>query len=113
MGQLKAADALRNGARKGAFLMAEEFAFEQAGGDGGTVELHEGLRPPCAKRMDRPRQQFFPGFCLAVEQHGRIGRGHEFHLLQDAAERGARTDDLWKVPVVAVVIWRGRWRGGW
>jgi hypothetical protein len=52
---------LRQGAGKGAFLMAEAFAFEQAGGDGGTAERHEGLRPPCAEPMDRPRQQFFPG----------------------------------------------------
>src|SRR5215471_14173683 len=98
MGQLKAADALRNGAGKGAFLMAEEFAFEQAGGDGGTVELHEGLRPPCAERMDRPRQQFFPGPRLAVEQHGRIGRGHELELREHRRERGAVSDD----PVEAV-----------
>jgi len=50
MGQLKAAEALRNGAGKGAFFVPEEFAFEQAGGDGGTVERHEGL---CAAPLSR------------------------------------------------------------
>ena len=43
VGQLEAADALRDGAGEGAFLVAEELAFEQAGGDGGAVELDEGV----------------------------------------------------------------------
>jgi len=48
--------------------------------------------------MDRPRQQFFAGPRLAHKEHGRIGRGHKFHLVQDAAQRGAVSDD----PVEAV-----------
>jgi hypothetical protein len=107
VGQLKAAEALRQGVGKRAFLVPEEFAFQQAGGDGGTVQFHEGLRPPRAERMERPRQQFFPGPRLAVEEHGCIGRGHEFHLVQDAAERGARADDLGKVPVAVAAIFHG------
>src|SRR5262245_23600488 len=98
LGQLKAAEALRHGAGKGAFLMAEEFAFEQAGGDGGTVERHEGLRPPCAKRMDRPRQQFFASPRFAYKEHGRIGWRHELELREHRRERGAVSDD----PVEAV-----------
>src|SRR5207245_10871795 len=44
IGQLKAADALRDSAGKSAFLVAEELAFEQARWNGGTVELDKG--PP-------------------------------------------------------------------
>src|SRR5438094_9249891 len=44
IGQLKAADALRDSAGKSAFLVSEELAFQQACRNGGTVELNKG--PP-------------------------------------------------------------------
>src|SRR5207244_8352100 len=44
IGQLKAADALRNSADKSAHLVAEELAFERAGWNDDTVEPNTG--PP-------------------------------------------------------------------
>jgi hypothetical protein len=113
VGQLKAAEALRQGVGKRAFLVPEEFAFQQAGGDGGTVQFHEGLRPPRAERMERPCQQFFPGPRLAVEEHGRIGRGHECHLVQEAAERRTVPHDLRAMAVAAAIVCRVRCLCGW
>ena len=77
--QLEAADAWCNGAGERAFLVAEEFAFEQACGDRRTVELHEGVLrcDGCANGsrgrspLCRPR--------LAREEHGRIGGRHELN----------------------------------
>src|SRR4051794_11781399 len=42
IGELEAADALRDGAGEGAALVSEELAFEQSRRDGGAVELDEG-----------------------------------------------------------------------
>jgi hypothetical protein len=43
VGQLETADASSNGACKRAFLVPEQFTFEQARGDGGAVFSHQGL----------------------------------------------------------------------
>src|SRR5207245_7768413 len=112
LGQLKAANALGNGAGKGAFLVPEEFAFEQAGGDGGTVQLDEGLRAAPAEPMDGAGEHFFAGPRLAQQEYGGIRGRHGLDRLEDAAQRGARADDLWKVPLAAAVLGRGRGRGG-
>ena len=42
--ELEAADLLRDGAGKCPFFVAEELALEQAGGNGGAVQLHERAR---------------------------------------------------------------------
>ena len=41
MRQLEAAHFLADGAGEGALLMAEQLAFQEAGGDGRTVKLDE------------------------------------------------------------------------
>src|ERR1017187_1690002 len=58
MRQLKAADALGDGAGEGAFFVAKHLAFQQAGGNGRAVELDEGALAPRAEVVDGAGQQF-------------------------------------------------------
>src|SRR5208337_653529 len=81
IGQFKAADALRDGAGKGAALMSEELAFQQPGGDGGAVQLHEGARMPHAQVMQSAGDQFFSRPSLAIDKDGGIGGGNGLDLL--------------------------------
>ena len=62
--------------------------------------------------MKRPRDQFFAGPGLAVDEHGRIGRGHEVHLLQDAAQRRTVPHDLRETAVAAAGVCSVRCRCG-
>ena len=88
--QFEASDALRDGAGERALLVAEHFAFQQAGGNGGAVELDEGGLPPRAQVVDGARQQFLAGAGFAVDQHRGIGGRHRLHLLQNRlAARGS------------------------
>ena len=90
MRQLEAADALRDGAGERALLVAEHLAFQQAGGNGGAVQLDEGALPARAEVVDGARQQFLAGAGLAVDQHRGIGGRHRLHLLQNGlAARGS------------------------
>src|ERR1043165_4827039 len=49
VGQLEAADALRDGSRERPPLVTEQLALEEAGGDGGAVDLDERARPSLAQ----------------------------------------------------------------
>jgi hypothetical protein len=61
LGQLELAAAGPGGAGECAFLVAEQFAFDQFGGDGGAIYFHERSRGEGAVLMDVRRQQFFAG----------------------------------------------------
>ena len=82
VGEFEAPDALRDGAGEGALLVAEQLAFEQAGGDGGAIELDEGAVFARARVVDGARQQFLAGAGFAVDQHGGIGGCDGFQLLE-------------------------------
>jgi len=101
VGQLKTADTLCDGAGERASLVAEHFAFEQPGGDGGAIQLDEGALAARAQIMDCPRQQFLAGAGLAANQYRGIGRRHRLHLLQIGLERAALADDFLKAAVGA------------
>ena len=92
VGEFESADLLGNGAGEGSFLVAEELAFEQAGGDSGAVNLHEGSAVPAAEIVDGAGHAFLAGAGFAEEQDGRIGGGDGFHLFEDVAKGGAFTD---------------------
>jgi hypothetical protein len=81
VGQLEASDALLDGTGKGAALVTEELALQQAGRDRGTVHLHEGALAASAEIVDGARDQLLAGAGLAEDQHGRIGRRHRAHLV--------------------------------
>ena len=83
--QLQPAHLARDGAGERAFLMAEELAFEQAGGNGGAIQLDKGALAARAQAVDGTRQQLLAGSGFALDEHGRVGWGHGFNL--GAAQR--------------------------
>src|SRR2546430_13614500 len=81
IGQFKAANALRDGARKSAFLMSEELAFQQACRNRRTVELNKGPPGPRTGGMNGSRYEFFARPRFAQNQHRRLRRCDNPHLL--------------------------------
>ena len=92
--QLEAADLARDGAGERALLVAEELAFEQAGGNGGAIQLDEGALAARAQAVDGARQQFLAGSRLALDQHGGIGGRDGLNLAQHVAQAGAFAHDV-------------------
>ncbi len=92
--QLQAAHLAHDGAGECAFLMAKELAFEQAGGDGGAIQLDKGALAARAQPVDGARQQLLAGSRLALDQHGGIGRGHRLNLAQHVAQARALAHDV-------------------
>ncbi len=99
VGPLEAADALGQGAGKGPFLVAEQIALSEAGGNGGAVHLHHLLFAAGAQPMDGLGDQLLAGAGFPQDQHGAIALGHQFHLLQHALHGGALIDDAGKIGV--------------
>ena len=94
MGEFEAADALGDGSGEGSFFVAEEFAFDQAGGDGGAVQFHEGRVGAAGEAMDGAGDQFFAGAGFTLNQDRGIGGCGGLNLLEDAAKGGAGADDF-------------------
>src|SRR5207245_2919060 len=97
VGQFKPADPLGDGAGEGAYLMAEQLAFEQPCRDRRTVNLDEGPLATLTQIVDRASDEFLAGTSLALNQHGGVGRRDSFHLLQNTLQRCALPDDLFEV----------------
>ncbi|OPZ05947.1 MAG: hypothetical protein BWZ08_02381 [candidate division BRC1 bacterium ADurb.BinA292] len=72
VGQFEATLAHRDGAGEGPLLVAEEFAFEDRLGEGGAVDLDEGLVGAEAVVVDRVGDQFLAGAALAADQDGGV-----------------------------------------
>ena len=64
MRQFEASDFLCHGSRKRALLVAEQLAFEQAGGNRRAVYFHETAFAAAAHLVNGPGDQFLshPGF---------------------------------------------------
>ena len=92
VGELEAPDLARQGARVGAFLPAEQLAFDQRRRDGRAVDADHGPAAAPAQLVNLRREHLFAGAGLAQQEHRRIGLGHLAHLLLHAANRGALAD---------------------
>src|SRR5580698_6585115 len=96
MGHLESPDFLRQSAGKGAPLIAEQLAFEQTGGNGGTVQGDERAISAWTQPMDSVRDQLFSRSGFAQDQYGRIGGSNQSDLPLDPSDRGAGADYLLK-----------------
>ena len=76
MRQLEAAFALDDGIGERAFLVTEEFAFDQVLRHGGAVELDEGRVGARALAVERAGHQFLAGAALALDEHGGLRARH-------------------------------------
>src|SRR5262249_12294277 len=97
LGQLETADAAGDGAGEGALLVAEQLALDQAGRQGGAVDLDEGAVLATARRVDGAGDQLLAGARLAGEQHRGVGRRYAAHGVEDGQQRRAAADDLVEV----------------
>ncbi len=79
--------------------MAEELAFEEAGGDRRAVHLHEGAVLSTAHVVDGTRHEFLAGPRLPKDEDGRVGRRDRPRLLQDLLKGFASAHDLPEAPL--------------
>src|SRR5262249_32197844 len=95
--QFESADSLSDGAGEGAFFMPEQFAFQQARRNCRTVYLHQSSFAPRAEIMNRASNQFLTRAGLSQNKNRGIGRRDGLQLVQNCPERGAFTDNLFKI----------------
>ena len=60
--------------------MAEQFAFEQPGRNGGAVELDEGALAALTEAVNGARQQFLAGSRFSLDEHCGIGGRDRLNL---------------------------------
>ncbi len=106
VGQLEAADFLRDGSGERALFVAEQLAFEQAGGDGGAVELDEGALAAAAQVVNGAGDQLLAGAGFAQDQDRGIGGRHGGYLIQHFAETRIVADDLAEILLGADFIFQ-------
>jgi len=102
--QLESPDALRNSARKRAFFVSEQFAFQEAGRNGSAVHFHERPLAPGAEMMNRPRNQLFARAGLAENQNRGVGRSDGLQFFQNSPQGHAVTDDFLEIVFRANLI---------
>ena len=99
VGQLEAPLSHPHGAGERAFLMAEQFAFDERRRKRGAVDPHQRARMPPAPLVQRPGEQFLAGSGRAEQQHARVRRRDLSQARQRESKRRTLADD-----VVEVVI---------
>ena len=92
VGQFKTPGAAGDGAGECALLMAEQFAFEQLGGNRPAVNGHKGRVTAFGVVMQVARDHFLAGPRLAQDQHTGVGVGHLLHHLAHVLDRSAGAD---------------------
>jgi hypothetical protein len=93
MGEIHFAGFARAGAGESAALVAEEFVFDQAFGNGRAIQRNAGLLAPRRKMMDRARKKFFSGAALSEKENRGIGLRHALELLAEFANGSVLADD--------------------
>ncbi len=68
-----------------AFFVAEQFAFDQLGGNGGAIERDEWAAGAVAFFVQRARHQLFAGAGFAVDADARFAGGDALDLRHDPA----------------------------
>ena len=82
-------------AGEGALLVAEQFAFQQSGRQGGAMHCHHRLPGPRTELMNGFGDEFLARAAFAQDQHrGGPGLGHLPHFFQDLLHRGRFADDV-------------------
>ena len=90
---LEFADALRRRARKGPFLVAEQFAFQQILRDGRAVDRQKSLRMALAVMIYGPRHQLLARAAFPRDQRRRVASGQLPDDLENRLHSFAPPDD--------------------
>ena len=93
VGELEAPDLARQRSGIGAFLPAEQLAFDQRRRDGRAVDADHGAAAAPAQLVHLRGKQLLAGPRLAEEQDRRVGLCDLPHLLVHVANRSALPDD--------------------
>ncbi len=93
VGPLELTDLVLQHAGETALAMAEQLAFDHLFGNGGAVDLDEGVVGARAGGMDRAGDQFLARTAFSKDQDAAIGGGHELQLLPQRLHRNAFADD--------------------
>src|SRR5262249_7514846 len=102
--QFEPADALGDGARERALLVAKKLTLEEAGRNRRAIELDEGARLPRAQIVDGSCDQLLTGAGFSVNQNRRIGGSYRLDMLQHPPERFAPAHDLLKFQFAAKLV---------
>ncbi len=92
-GEFELAGLAVHSAREGAFLVAEEFAFEETFAEDGAVEGKKGPVGTAAGAMDRLGDDLLAGAAFAEEEDGGFRGGGALGEAEDAKPVGALADD--------------------
>ncbi len=101
VGEFEAANFLRDGAGERTTFMTEEFAFEQAGRDSGTIDFDESAFAARTQIVDGASDELFAGAGFAENEHGGVTWRGEFNLTQSALDDRAFADDLLEIKLAA------------
>ena len=97
VGLLELADAAAGGAGEGAFLVAEQFRFQQVFGDGRAVDGDERLFSARRAAVHVARQHFLAGAAFAGDQHRGVGRGDLLGELDHLRHRRVTPDHFARI----------------
>jgi hypothetical protein len=89
MGQLKSSHLLSDGSRKGAFLVAKEFALQERSGNRGAIHHDERPLFAAAQLMDGARHQFLAGTRFPLDEDCCVRRSHYLDVSENGLKRGA------------------------
>lgn len=94
VGEFEASHFLGDGAGEGSLFMAEKFALEEAGGNGGAVELYEGTVAARTHHVNGAGDALFAGSGLAGDKDGGVGVGDDGGVVEHTFESTAVADDV-------------------
>jgi len=94
MGQFKAALALRDGARERAFLVAEQFAFNDRFGERGAIDAYERFAGAQAIVVDSMCDEFFADAAFSTDEDGGVALGDLSDEVVDDLHGMRVTDDI-------------------
>src|SRR6476661_10583655 len=104
MGHLKPADLLAYRAGKRTLFMAKQFAFQQAGRDGRTVELDEGPARARAQVVKSTCDKLLTCARFPTNKHGRTGGCDGLDLLEGSAQGRAPSNNFVEVVFAAGLL---------
>src|SRR5581483_5474982 len=100
VGEFEPSEFTGHRAGEGAPLVAKEFAFDKAHGNGAAVHLDEGPALRGTETMEGTGHQFFSGARLAFDEDRRAGGSDNLHLLEKVGDRWTAADYLRELVVI-------------
>ncbi len=94
VGHLELPGAVARGAGEGARHVAEQLALRDGLGQGGAVDVDEGLVPPRGERVDLVGDPLLADARLPGDEDREVGGRDRGDLLEEPPQRRARADDV-------------------